>query len=195
MTSWIETREHAVEKSNLVILFDKYIPPCLENIRNRFKKIIPITEMSHIQMLCHLLECILVPANTPMDCPKEWYELYFTFVCIWSFGAAIYQEQVRTKIRKRDLKTIIWKITNVLPNKLNSKNMLGLSTYSYTVVISSLLFYNRDVWTTLVYHYKIFYWITTLLPLKKMYTVNKNYNIIRSINTDRVCKVLSCRYG
>ncbi|CAH1732929.1 unnamed protein product [Aphis gossypii] len=94
VTSWIETREYAVEKSNLVILFDKYIPPCLENIRNRFKKIIPITEMSHIQMLCHLLECILVPANTPTDCPKEWYELYFTFVCIWSFGAAIYQEQV-----------------------------------------------------------------------------------------------------
>jgi len=50
--------------------------------------------MSHIQMLCHLLECILVPANTPTDCPKEWYELYFTFTCIWAFGAAIYQEQV-----------------------------------------------------------------------------------------------------
>lgn len=50
--------------------------------------------MSHIQMLCHLLECVLVPPNTPIDCPKEWYELYFTFACIWSFGAAIYQEQV-----------------------------------------------------------------------------------------------------
>ncbi|XP_050527559.1 dynein beta chain, ciliary isoform X2 [Daktulosphaira vitifoliae] len=94
VTSWIETRENAVEKSNLVILFDKYIPSCLENIRNRFKKIIPIAEMSHIQMLCYLLECILVPSNTPIDCPKEWYELYFTFACIWSFGSAIYQEQV-----------------------------------------------------------------------------------------------------
>jgi dynein heavy chain, axonemal len=112
VTSWIETREYAVEKSNLVILFDKYIPPCLENIRNRFKKIIPITEMSHIQMLCHLLECILVPANTPTDCPKEWYELYFTFVCIWSFGAAIYQEQVRTKIGNSDFKFTVWKISN-----------------------------------------------------------------------------------
>lgn len=47
-------------------------------------------------MLCYLLECILVPDNTPTDCPKEWYELYFTFACIWSFGAAIYQEQVKT---------------------------------------------------------------------------------------------------
>lgn len=96
VTSWIETREYGGEKSNLVILFDKYIPSCLENIRNRFKKIIPITEMSHIQMLCHLLDCILVPVNTPVDCPKEWYELYFTFACIWSFGAAIYQEQVKS---------------------------------------------------------------------------------------------------
>lgn len=111
VTSWIETREYAVEKSNLVILFDKYIPPCLENIRNRFKKIIPITEMSHIQMLCHLLECILVPVNTPTDCPKEWYELYFTFVCIWSFGAAIYQEQVRKNISNFDL-NVLRKISN-----------------------------------------------------------------------------------
>lgn len=65
VTSWLETRVNSTEKSHLVMLFDKYIPSCLENMRTRFKKITPITEMAHIQMLCHLLQCLLTPANTP----------------------------------------------------------------------------------------------------------------------------------
>ncbi|RZF49077.1 hypothetical protein LSTR_LSTR008363 [Laodelphax striatellus] len=93
VTSWIETREHTSEKSNLVVLFDKYIPACLENVRTRFKKITPITEMSHIQLLCHLLQCLLVPANTPVDCSKELHELYFVFACVWAFGSAMFQDQ------------------------------------------------------------------------------------------------------
>lgn len=93
VTSWIETRTVAAEKTNLVILFDKYIPSCLENVRNRFKKITPIVEISHIQMLCHLLNCLLIPAHTPIDCPKEWFEIYFVFACIWAFGSAMFQDQ------------------------------------------------------------------------------------------------------
>lgn len=76
------------------MLFDKYIPICLENVRTRFKKITPIAETSHIAMLCHLLECVLIPQNTPNDCPKDWYELYFAFCCVWAFGSAMFQEQV-----------------------------------------------------------------------------------------------------
>uniref|UniRef100_T1H0E2 Uncharacterized protein n=1 Tax=Megaselia scalaris TaxID=36166 RepID=T1H0E2_MEGSC len=93
VTSWIETRKIPAEKSNLVILFDKYIPQCLETIRTRFKKITPIAEMAHIEMLCHLLNCFLIPANTPAECPKEWHELYFVFACIWAFGSAMFQDQ------------------------------------------------------------------------------------------------------
>ncbi|XP_065078949.1 dynein beta chain, ciliary [Ochlerotatus camptorhynchus] len=92
VTSWIETRTIPAEKSNLVILFDKYIPACLDNIRTRFKKITPIAEMAHIQMLCHLLECLLIPLNTPADCPKEWHDLYFVFSCVWAFGSAMFQD-------------------------------------------------------------------------------------------------------
>lgn len=33
--SWIETREVQSEKTNLTLLFDKYIPPCLEAVRSR----------------------------------------------------------------------------------------------------------------------------------------------------------------
>ncbi|XP_075210990.1 dynein heavy chain at 93AB [Lycorma delicatula] len=93
VTSWIETREHTSEKSNLVILFDKYIPACLENVRTRFKKITPITDMSHIQLLCHLLQCLLTPTNTPVDCNKELHEIYFCFACVWAFGSAMFQDQ------------------------------------------------------------------------------------------------------
>lgn len=93
VSSWIETRKIPTEKSNLVMLFDKYIPACLETIRTRFKKITPIAEMAHIQMLCHLLDALLVPGNIPKDCPKELYEQFFTFACIWAFGSAMFQDQ------------------------------------------------------------------------------------------------------
>ncbi|KAI8438867.1 hypothetical protein MSG28_011209 [Choristoneura fumiferana] len=92
VTSWIETRKIPAEKSNLVMLFDKYIPPCLETIRNRFKKITPIAEMAHIQMLCYLLNCLLVPENTPADCAKELHDMYFVFACVWAFGSAMFQD-------------------------------------------------------------------------------------------------------
>ncbi|XP_049855418.1 dynein beta chain, ciliary-like [Schistocerca gregaria] len=94
VTSWVETREHQAERSNLIVLFDKYIPSCLEALRTRFKKVTPIAEISHIQMLCHLLDCLIIPANLPNDCPKEWYEIYFVFACVWAFGAAICQDQL-----------------------------------------------------------------------------------------------------
>ncbi|XP_046391607.1 dynein beta chain, ciliary-like [Ischnura elegans] len=95
VASWIETRELQTEKANLVILFDKYVPLCLDMIRSgKLKKVTPVTEISHIQTLCHLLDCLLIPQNTPADSPKEWYEIYFVFACVWAFGAATYQDQL-----------------------------------------------------------------------------------------------------
>ncbi|XP_062858858.1 dynein heavy chain 9, axonemal isoform X2 [Trichomycterus rosablanca] len=94
VSSWIDKREIQSEKANLSILFDKYLPLCLDTLRSRFKKIIPIPEQSMVQMLCHLLECLLTPENTPADCPKELYELYFVFAAIWAFGGALFQDQL-----------------------------------------------------------------------------------------------------
>ena len=92
--SWIDTREVQAEKANLTILFDKYVPMCIEAIKTRFKKITPIVENAHVHMLCGLLECLLTPENTPPDCPKDHYELYFVFACIWAFGSALFQDQL-----------------------------------------------------------------------------------------------------
>uniref|UniRef100_A0AAR2IP24 Dynein heavy chain 9, axonemal n=1 Tax=Pygocentrus nattereri TaxID=42514 RepID=A0AAR2IP24_PYGNA len=94
VSSWIDRREVQSEKANLTILFDKYLPPCLDTLRSRFKKIIPIPEQSMVQMLCHLLECLLTPEHTPPDCHKELYELYFVFAAIWAFGGALFQDQL-----------------------------------------------------------------------------------------------------
>lgn len=94
MTSWIDKREVQSEKANLTILFDRYVPPCLDSLRHRFKKITPVSEQSMIQTLCYLLEALLTPANTPPDCPKEWYELYFVFAAVWAFGGSMYEDQV-----------------------------------------------------------------------------------------------------
>lgn len=35
VSSWIDKRKVQSEKANLTILFDKYIPPCLEALRSR----------------------------------------------------------------------------------------------------------------------------------------------------------------
>lgn len=77
-----------------MILFDKYLPSLLEVTKIKFKKITPIPEICHLQMLCNLLDCLLTNDNLPPECPKEWYELYFAFACIWSFGSALFKDQL-----------------------------------------------------------------------------------------------------
>ena len=47
-----------------------------------------------VTTLCYLLECLLNPTNTPPDCNKELYELYFVFAAVWAFGGAMFQDQV-----------------------------------------------------------------------------------------------------
>ncbi|XP_023561192.1 dynein heavy chain 9, axonemal [Octodon degus] len=94
VSSWIDQREMQTERAHLTILFDKYLPTCLETLRTRFKKIIPVPEQSMVQMLCQLLECLLTKKDIPADCPKEIYELYFVFAAIWAFGGAVVQDQL-----------------------------------------------------------------------------------------------------
>ncbi|XP_018352750.1 PREDICTED: dynein heavy chain 9, axonemal-like [Trachymyrmex septentrionalis] len=93
LASWLDTREHS-ERANLSILFEKYVPPLLEVTKSKFKKVTPLPEICHLQMLCHLLDCFLIKENVPPDCPKEWHELYFAFACIWAFGSAMFRDQL-----------------------------------------------------------------------------------------------------
>ncbi|XP_078257485.1 dynein axonemal heavy chain 17-like [Rhinoraja longicauda] len=94
VASWIESREVQSEKANLLILFDKYFPSCLEKLRTGFKKITPLPEITMVQTVLHLMECLLTPANAPADSSKELYELYFVFACVWGFGGTMFQDQL-----------------------------------------------------------------------------------------------------
>ncbi|GIY35616.1 dynein beta chain, ciliary [Caerostris darwini] len=89
VVSWIERRSVQSEKANLIIFFDKYVPPCLEAMTKRFKTVLPIADICYVQTLCCLLECFLTPENTPPDSPNELYELYFVFCCVWAFGSGL----------------------------------------------------------------------------------------------------------
>ncbi|KAG7242136.1 hypothetical protein INR49_024182, partial [Caranx melampygus] len=94
VASWIDQRERQTERAHLTILFEKYVPRCLEKMRNSFKTITPIPDNSMVQTLCTLLDCLLTPENIPSDSPRELYETYFTYACIWAFGGAVYQDQL-----------------------------------------------------------------------------------------------------
>ncbi|KAI2655454.1 Dynein axonemal heavy chain 11 [Labeo rohita] len=94
VTSWIDRRERQTERAHLTILTDKYVPRCIEKMRSSFKTIIPITENSMVQTLCSLLDCLLTPENIPADTPREIYEMYFVFACVWAFGGATFQDQL-----------------------------------------------------------------------------------------------------
>lgn len=84
----------------------------------RFKTIIPITEQSLIQMLCHLLECLLSPENTPTNCSQELHELYFVFAAIWAFGGALSREQVLCGLlSKIDIKWIAAVTSKQIPRR------------------------------------------------------------------------------
>lgn len=45
-----------------------------------------------------LLDCLLTSENFPADSPREVYETYFVFACIWAFGGATYQDQVKLSL-------------------------------------------------------------------------------------------------
>lgn len=93
VSSYIDTRT-TIERPILIVLFEKYVPPLLEIMKSKLKKITPISEIAMIQMTCHLLDCLYTPVNLPNDCPKEWFEIYFVFAVIWGFGSALFQDQI-----------------------------------------------------------------------------------------------------
>nr|XP_043887070.1 dynein axonemal heavy chain 11 [Solea senegalensis] len=94
VTSWIDTRQALSERANLTILFDKYVPYCLEQVRCNLRTITRIPENSMVQTLCSLLDCLLTEDNTPADSPRELYEIYFVFACVWAFGGALFQDHL-----------------------------------------------------------------------------------------------------
>jgi dynein heavy chain len=92
--SWLDKREDAAEKTNLSVLFDRYVNPCLDVIRSGRFKMAAVEEFSMVMALCNILEGLLTPVNTPKGCEKEWFEIYFAFAAVWAFGGCMFQDQI-----------------------------------------------------------------------------------------------------
>ncbi|KAI9189963.1 hypothetical protein H9P43_001396 [Blastocladiella emersonii ATCC 22665] len=92
--SWLEKREDAAEKSTLMVLFERYVNPCLDVLRSGKFKMASVEDFSMVQTLCSILEALLTPQNTPKGCDKEWFEIYFVFAAVWSFGGALFLDQL-----------------------------------------------------------------------------------------------------
>ncbi|XP_072736834.1 dynein axonemal heavy chain 17 isoform X3 [Ciconia boyciana] len=65
-----------------------------QKLKSGFKKVTPVPEITVIQTVLYLLECLLTPQTAPPDSPRELYELYFVFACAWAFGGAMFQDQL-----------------------------------------------------------------------------------------------------
>lgn len=76
----------------MTIFFEKYIPQLISAV-TKFKTIIPINDITMIQMTCHLLDCLLTPTTVSETTPKDVYEKYFVFAAVWGFGSALFQDQ------------------------------------------------------------------------------------------------------
>eukprot|EP00163_Fabomonas_tropica_P031151 TRINITY_DN730_c1_g2_i2.p1 TRINITY_DN730_c1_g2~~TRINITY_DN730_c1_g2_i2.p1 ORF type:complete len:4514 (+),score=1634.66 TRINITY_DN730_c1_g2_i2:234-13775(+) len=87
--SWIDRRENSTERSNLVVLFDKYTSTTLQYIRENFSSIVPVSDFNMVQTICALLEGLLTSETVPPGSDKELYELYFVFAAVWAFGGAL----------------------------------------------------------------------------------------------------------
>ncbi|KAI8914343.1 dynein heavy chain and region D6 of dynein motor-domain-containing protein [Gorgonomyces haynaldii] len=92
--SWLDKREDAAEKSNLSVLFDRYVNPCLDACRSGKFKMANVEEFSMVVTLCNILEGLLTPENTPKGCDKDWFEIYFVFAAVWAFGGCVFQDQL-----------------------------------------------------------------------------------------------------
>ncbi|KAI7806173.1 dynein axonemal heavy chain 11 [Triplophysa rosa] len=94
VASWIDRRRTQTERAHLTILFDKYVPRCVEKMRSSFKTITPVPENSMVQTLCSYLDYLLTPENIAADSPRDVYEMFFAFACVWAFGGATHQDQL-----------------------------------------------------------------------------------------------------
>lgn len=92
--TWIDQLESPGQRANLMILFEKYLPPLLQAMKERFKTITPIPEWTLVNTLCTMLSLMLTEENTPEGCGKEDYELYFAWCCVWAFGGALFKDQL-----------------------------------------------------------------------------------------------------
>jgi len=92
--SWIDRLESKPVASSMMVLFEKYIPPCFEALITKVQTVTPITEWAMVNSLMKMLDVIMTPENVPEGCAKDDYEYYFVFAAIWAFGGSMFKDQL-----------------------------------------------------------------------------------------------------
>lgn len=86
--SWIHSCwDNEKQRSNFVLLFEKYMQKALKLVRkNKLNHVIPITDISMVMTVCHLLEGLL-EGHTDLSVEKT--EAFFIFAAVWALGGAL----------------------------------------------------------------------------------------------------------
>ena len=96
--SWIASRPHESEKAHLPQLFDKYTEKVIDDVRRK-KKSVPISTISSVMGVCHLLEGLLnygtKADGKPEDVSADVLEAQFVFATMWAFGGPLIVDKNR----------------------------------------------------------------------------------------------------
>ncbi|KAL0208847.1 hypothetical protein P9112_011434 [Eukaryota sp. TZLM1-RC] len=93
--SWIDNRPKH-EHGNLLVLFDKMVQKCLDELRTDYKFVCHVSDINRVSTLCRILGSLLDRhyehfkidvTNTQVS--TELLEAYFVFAIIWAFGGAL----------------------------------------------------------------------------------------------------------
>ena len=96
--SWIAARPYESEKAYLPQLFDKYTERVIEDVRRK-KKAVPISTISSVMGVCHLLEGLLTYGTKadgkPEDVNPDVLEAQFVYATMWAFGGPLIVDKNR----------------------------------------------------------------------------------------------------
>ncbi|CAI6368255.1 unnamed protein product [Macrosiphum euphorbiae] len=129
----MDTSDNVTEEAALLVLFDKYVPICLETLKTKFIIIKPVPEITHKQMLCTLLDCLSTPINCPPENARDVYGTYFVYTCLWAFGSALFKDQAITLAGANDDNR------KSLSNDLNAVANVPLNLYTISEMLQKIL--------------------------------------------------------
>ncbi|GIQ91981.1 dynein heavy chain, partial [Kipferlia bialata] len=86
--------ENSSERTHLGVLFEKYVPRCLDALLKDFKPVTPVTDISVVETICRILDATLDPKLVPKGTPIEIIEMYFMYAAIWAVGGPLFADQL-----------------------------------------------------------------------------------------------------
>eukprot|EP01048_Picozoa_sp_COSAG05_P013037 COSAG05_NODE_1351_length_5113_cov_3.061827_1_plen_1457_part_00 len=93
--TWLEKRDDDHERTTLLKMFEKYVPPVLEAVRKQFKVTVPIVKINMVCTLCYLLDGLMGDGEGKSKFDEHQIEAMFVFASIWAFGGAVLTDKAK----------------------------------------------------------------------------------------------------